>query len=615
MLPLYLVFGLASFSLVAFTSALLGFSFKLSVLSVPLISLSIIAIKKRHNVALPKSLPTLKSVIPLSLLVLSMLVFSFIMEQMKWCSPGDPISHGTITSLILYNDKLPSTFAPISNSPFQVWQYPLLFHIPSAMVSTITGTYPGQAMLVLGGLISVLIPSLLYSIVYVKTESVTFSLLSYTLAFMIPIGNLLQFRNILFSNFLNGTYPNHLANLFVIAFFGVALVKFNAKTKAVLMGMLAFAVALCYYVYIVLIGLYCLYVLLAKLRRFRWLLLAIISMTVIGILFLIFFPTTQFWATLQSFRMGAISGSRQIILATLSPTFCILIFATVTLMLIQHKHGAWRNLVILAIFLLPIFLSLNDDAFILLRLWVFPTRRMWPVLCALTAIMFAVELQTIHVSFNVSLVSGSFKIKGYPFGKTRRECRFTLDFSKIVCLALIYWVILASIISIFAFTPGEGLRYVDEHLQAGEWIANNLEPSDLVLNDRSFSSLFLPSFRVQRVVNEVILIVNTFSIVGVHNPAWSYANRSLIINKVLDNPRNYSLAHQIFSEYDIKYVYVCRHECYADYWHPVNVSGSWDIIYNKVESPESYLEAFDGNPYLETVFATEHIRIFKVRIS
>jgi hypothetical protein len=84
--------------------------------------------------------------------------------------------------------------------------YPRGFHATVATFNQIFRLYPGQAILVLGIVVSALLPLIIYAIVFISTRSILLSLVGYLSTFYVhSLGHLEKF---ILGPFFNGPYPN-----------------------------------------------------------------------------------------------------------------------------------------------------------------------------------------------------------------------------------------------------------------------------------------------------------------------------------------------------------------------------------------------------------------------
>lgn len=155
---------------------------------------------------------------------ISLLYVTIFMAIAKWPPPGDLINHGFYTSLIIYDQRIPTTFYPFIDAPFR---YPLGFHINSAFLTILLGIYPAESVFLFGGVLMITLTSLVFTLTYLMTRSGILSVLSYLLLYLVyPSGTMDKW---LFGYLFNGTYPNIYG--FMVVLFSVAAVAIHAKVK------------------------------------------------------------------------------------------------------------------------------------------------------------------------------------------------------------------------------------------------------------------------------------------------------------------------------------------------------------------------------------------------
>ncbi|MGH9987495.1 MAG: hypothetical protein ACRD8W_26420, partial [Nitrososphaeraceae archaeon] len=180
---------------------------------------------------------TLRSEFGLSSII-SLLVFSFaigifvyISGYLKWPLPGDAFVHGFLTTLLVNNQALQTTLDPIA--PSLLWSSPFGFHVIAANLSLVFDIFPGASIFVTATTIMTLILMLIYSLTYVLTRSVIFSLLA--LMSGLYVSSIPNMEYWLIGYYYNGIYPclfGYLALLlYLTAQFAVRYAR-NMRTSA-----------------------------------------------------------------------------------------------------------------------------------------------------------------------------------------------------------------------------------------------------------------------------------------------------------------------------------------------------------------------------------------------
>jgi len=178
--------------------------------------------------------------------------------------------------------------------------------------------------------------------------------------------------------------------------------------------------------------------------------------------------------------------------------------------------------------------------------------------------------------------------------------RMPLLASLLVCISLVY-PISAHLTNPYIY---EGFGSDGDKVVA-RWVNDNLDASDLLLNDRSYPGLYLLSFRAFNVVNTYLI--------------WDPAimNRSFELNEIFDHPSNYSLFRELALKWSLKYVWVTSQ---SGYWRwrpelfekdPLGLGGRYEV--RPFEQAE-YLSFFDNNPYLRTVIRCEDSALYSVHL-
>jgi hypothetical protein len=171
-----------------------------------------------------KSLPKFTAGI---VFVVSFLYLTNVVAIFQWPPPSDIVGHGFYTSLIIYDQRIPTSFYPFANLGFY---YPLGLHVNAAFLSLFLGIYPGEAVFLFGGILIIALTSLMFSLVYMITKSRVLSLSAYLLLFLTYStqggGNLEEY---VFGYLFNGELPNIYG--FLIILLSLAIIVIHAKTK------------------------------------------------------------------------------------------------------------------------------------------------------------------------------------------------------------------------------------------------------------------------------------------------------------------------------------------------------------------------------------------------
>lgn len=130
------------------------------------------------------------------------------------------------------------------------------------------------------------------------------------------------------------------------------------------------------------------------------------------------------------------------------------------------------------------------------------------------------------------------------------------------------------------------------NFDALEWITQNVGEKELVLNDWSFSGLYLVSLSIKNVSM---------------NPELARLNRTMELQEIWLHPLNMTLVQSLLNKYNVSYVLVTSELNY------VNVSGPSWVYEPKPFLPWQYIVIFMGYPFLESIYNTWSEAIFKVK--
>ena len=137
-------------------------------------------------------------------------------------------AHGPLVSLIEYYNRFPRTLYPLVNTHIEI-DYPLGMHILIATLNKLWNLFPGQAVLVYGGILSSLIPPLFFLLTYSIAKSNFLSLVGALTSFFIhPSGIMTKW---ILGHFFNGTYPNLTALTIIIAMMIIEILSTEKNLK------------------------------------------------------------------------------------------------------------------------------------------------------------------------------------------------------------------------------------------------------------------------------------------------------------------------------------------------------------------------------------------------
>ena len=616
-LPIYIGVGMAVVCLVSFIVS----HFKISVFipwGMLLACLLLLLIKyrdsfrhvKRRIEALVSWRPKLdgSALLPLLLLVFTLVIFTRLLSYTGampiW---GDPIPHSLYVSTFLHYDKIVYSLDPATagGTAFSdLGRYPLGFHALGAMVTLLTGRFPGEAIFLLGASVAILVPCLLYSLVYAKTRSPFFSLTAFLLVFMAPTLDPFPLRSYTFySGFLQGCYPGFLGAFFVLLFCYLATCVHKPlnpgprKWYFLQLAIAALAVLAAYRSLFIFILLYSVlaiaYSQRAKIKAVatsRYRLLAAIA--AIAFLTGLAFAARALLPRLMEWGFSVTEGERLVghyvpasFLLTNANGYIVLAATLGVVGLLAFRRHVFFCFLYLCV-LIPSYLALNWDLFTNVLWLITPMRSIW----VLIPLSYVALLLSIHSAFAV----------WHPL---RRVQQTILPYSRIfVTMILLAFLVLTFVsphssagFAVFNYKPQHAAMYPnEEEWQAMAWMANNVPQDQLILNDMTWAGHFIPAFSFQYQV---------YYRYTANCPEWRTA-RLADSRAMLDDPGNYGLVHDVVAKWQIKYIYVTSTNIYPDH-----CSGTFNPTTRGWDSAE-ILAFFENNPDLQAEFGTERVGVY-----
>ena len=612
-LPVYLTLGLLTLTILLFVTGLVRISGYIFIVTT-LFSLSLIIyyhLKSKSRIETKTDFISFDNIVPAALFIITFLHFSTVIAIFRWPPPGDVFNHGLYASILVYNQKVGFTLAPYAPS---VQIFPMLtgLHVLSAALSMLTGVFPGEAVFIIGGAIVILIPLLLYSLSYILTHSKLLSLFAFLSTFLIGPG-LAQW---VFGYFYNGPYPNLFGFLAILLFliYHIASSEIQVDRKSSMRDKaLALVIILgVLFVYPPFAIFPILYLLVSALyegkivkafknitirRKSVFLLSLFLAITV---LFIALFMTTNQEFLFQIVQGLSLYGSRlygrrgYAVCASIFYTsvigIAILVAGTVSIFfVVKHLH-AKLALFYLVVFV-PVMFSLHPYFFPIFS-FILPNRSL--MICSLISwVLISVLLS--HVFVNSKHVSVRLAFKN-------RLCKRQISLSKVVAVALI--ILLAftpSLFSNFAFEPAHSYSWLMRHGFSNDydvllWIHENVQPSDLIMNDYSYTSRYLQSFSIKNVTAKINL-----------NSDYE-RNRTIEVQDFWRNPTSISLFIKLVENYNISYILVTSERGYLN-WVVIDGDNRYT---SKPFTPAEYKTTFSNNPCLELIFEKGDAGIYKV---
>ncbi len=556
------------------------------------------------------------------------------MDRIEWPPSGDPLFHGIYVSQILENQKIPLNIS-----------YPLGFHILSALVTLIFGIFPGESMLVVAAAITALIPCVLFSITYTKTNSMTFSLIPFLAGFIIH-PNLLT--GWIMGDFYNGAYPFLVGLLVMFVFVEIIFLIDETRSSAVIPSQFHFliliilgAIFFTYQVFLIIITLYFLSTFIVHRKLiFKWMTLRtsriiqnktnLLILTGFGILLLISLPWIYSGPfLLLSSYLG--SGSTWLTIYPVYLTFfykqingLIILFALiiVSITLLKFRNVEFpTNLLFLCTFI-PIIIALDDSIPMNILAFLLPER----IVQNLTKYMsFIIPGRTIVFLTTYSWILFARFMHLASDYTSRLLFKIEINYPKrplkVFSTAMIYILLLYPLIpalnSHFSWSLSSNYEYNVYDLsypydsEAARWMALNISPQDLVLNDLSSMSLFLPSYSVNNIVFSYYTLgqyADLYQYIYPYNEANTL--RAIECKAIWMDPTNFTLLNHLIVKYGISYIFSTSDRRYFDSFQ----TGGDDSYKDKPFNELIYAKIFDKCPFLKVRFADYATRVYEVII-
>jgi len=626
--PLHVALGMICLVAILTSLSIVYLDFLVSCLVTSLLLASFVLVVRKKVSSLRSAVKNLRDFrfsLPLLLLGFSLCRFVYLTVNMGWAPYVDSQTHGMYTSLILYHRGLPSSYHPLGEMPFDPVRYPLGYHVLGAFVSMLTGSYPGQSILVVGTVIVLLLPSLLYTMVYFHSKSLRLSFLAFLLAYFLPGNSPASWRpshDLLLGNFLVGTYPNMLGNLVFLTFVIVAadfdgLLQCSLRKICFLYGLLIAALSASYYPLLPFLFLFLfLRVFVQTIRKqqmtIRTYLKIVGSLVAVGVCFLVLIDYKPVLAAMFHVDSSlCYSAYMRYSLFSLESTYTIYtilisIAAPISLWLLLRNKLRNLGLSFLVLFI-PLMLAQNEQIYSSLMWFTEPDR----ALILLVICSYNVILGGFHVCTHMrSTLNRWFNVFNRVKLKLRIKKGKKVQF-KLIHLTMVFAFVLfiPSLLSHVTYSYPEQYQAALPHgndLEALRWLADNVDSEELVLNDRTVMGYWITSFKVMNVINDRDIILKIFLF---HSLNGTYlADRTLEVNEILDNPWDYAAFDEIANKYGLSYIYISE--------NPTSLPlarGRWFLPFPwKNLTQEERIIIYLGNPRLKIAYRSGNAVIFKV---
>ncbi len=546
---------------------------------------------------------------------------------------------------------------PLAVSPSSALGYPPGFAVNAALIGINGGLYPGRSVVIAAALVSSLIPLVAFALALRLTRSVYWSLPVAILALLLPDG-LFSFwphHDLVVANLINGTYPNHMGNLLVL---GLLLILLQRSMRSWEFWMTYASLGLVYPPYVAYGILFLTAYLITsavwrrkvlhkriilRLRPLSPLIVGAFVLIAVGILLsqeIALFINLSFE---RRFGYNIYEAPR--IPDILSWPLIIIPLLAIVVSFLHVLRKEENRVFMLSYFLFGILMLTNMspglyDSFLFLT---FPNRIV-SVFRVLSFALLLTLLSTVDVSSVRSWIGAfgarlrqwsksstkssrepgtvshraNYGLDGPDLGRTRASVAQSIagDMStassaetprfgvqgpswpraKSLLMPVLLVVLTYLVMSPYAaFRPPLQTIGGDE-LAVLEFGLPLVSDDSVILNDRSFSGLFLPSVMLKKIVN-----IRAF-------PGGPILDRALDTYRVLTNPEDYDLSRDVLHRWNISYVFISGNSYVVD----LLPDGSFSGFVWRGWKPDVYLDFFLENPNLELVVRQGDAGLFRV---
>lgn len=600
LLPIVAVTGLCTLILLSYTISFVVIHW--SVLITPLILIAPIilfnSLRKGVKLVIKISIKTFSRTIAMVMLnIIPLIYFTLATDVMKWPPPGDIIGHGLQVSLLRHNGKILLTFEPLS--PYANY-YPRGFHIFVANVAELMGLYSGEAVLIMGAFLSALTPSLLFSLTYMLTDSFFLSLMPYLASFHIhSTENLGRW---VFGYFFNGVYPcfTGIVSYILLTSLLVLFRKTNSRKILYITILILAELFFTYPDFFITVAPISLLIIGKPLwqiaKKSKWVILifatlsipAVMTILTIGRHYIGKLLTTGFS---PSFRIPSVYFSDW-------TTLSIFLAAPMGIYLLVKKRQISVPTIFLTTLLLNV-ISMSDEAYRFLCI-ILPTRLIivdWMLSWVIISSFMATVLK--YIKNLVDNKHRCFKLIVYKQYLTTFTLGDTGAFMlKLACILLVLCIFYPSLYLHFSLNRASRAAWYTRSssfpfdYNVSLWVSQNVPSDELILNDMSYSGLYLPSFTFKKVV------FHYFSHPSEYNEA----------RLIWLRPEDQTLVMEILRKLEIKWIVITSEWGYLDLWM---YGGSGKYI-GKPFKPNKYIEIFDSYPFLKKMYQYGNSTVYKV---
>lgn len=614
-LPIYISLGLIIITILLFTIGTVLVNqyilIAIGIISYFLLIYKIIKIKPDILVNFPKKFlrKNYVSIISIVLFILVFFYFSSVAGYMAWPPKGDIINHGLYTSLIQYNEKLGFTLTPLW--PEMSVGAAQGLHVLAANNSSLFGIFPGESFFVMGTSILILIIFTVFSTVYILTRSLSLSSIAMAATFYIhPSGNLERW---LVGYFFNGPYPNMYGYLILIIFiiFWFILPNNERKDKKFIIMILStiFGFLVVYPPFVILPALFISIELIIKhfshrnsdkkgnqikhlpqhkknfikTNNFLW---AAIFVPVISLDILILNKLVEIFQIIKSFSYGyrmPFDGY------FLDYTY-ILVLLTLGISCIFILKRKYLRLSIFY-FVFTSILVFSTQEIVFEQIWFLLSGRLFAFLYIFSWIMLLL--------YTKELIGWKFKKDSLRIASFISNQNLSRLFTGSISVVVISILFLNPLISYATFEIPEmwGWFPTSEFFQNDYdllvWISKNIEHTDLIMTDYSFTSGFVQSFSIKNVTSS-IWISSDYEIARAKEGQLAWSNPQVL--------------PQYLQKYDIKYVLLNSEWGYKNY---LGIEGEKKYLPKEYNVKQMGL-ILSKYPFLEPVKEVGKSSVYKV---
>lgn len=568
--------------------------------------------KINYNFVYIRKFLSLDNVVPFILFIITFTYFIKVIGIFKWPPPGDIFNHGLYTSILIYNQKITTTLGPYAPSVLAI---PAIsgIHVMSALISMITGIFPGEAVFIMGGVISILIPLILYSLVFLYTRSILFSLMGFFSVFLIGPG----LERWIYGYFYNGPYPNLFGFLAIIFFITYQKIQndygnetSDSKRKNVVTIIIILGVLFTYPPFVVYPLLY--YTLLTicdkntrentiiniKKLAYSYPPLVII----ITFLFIVASMIMNRNFLLQILRglisylskaYGRLSYSIYVPLFYKSAIGVAIIVAGFISILFLVKQLHYNLGLFYLIIFVPVMFSLHPALFPYFSL-ILPNRSL--MLCALISwVLILILISDIFPNYENISIRLTFQNHQYL---GRCKVNYKALFSSL-CLLIVF---VPSLVTTLQFEPAHRYSWLLRHGFTDDydvllWASENILSDALIMNDYSYDSRYLLSFSLKNVSSKY------------HFDTDYERNRAIEIQYFWENKLDNGMLFKLIEKYNVSYILVTSQKSYHNW---VGINGD-DRYTTKAFKPEEYKIFFNDLPLLELMFEKGESGIYRIK--